>query len=252
MSTAVTGDERNPYKGLRAFDEADAPDFAGRARLVDQLVQTMAERRLVAVVGPSGSGKSSVVRAGVLPAVRRGRIDGSDQWFVTTMLPGNDPFEELETALLRIAPERPADLLGVLTSGPRGIARGLRHAVPEEGTEILLVIDQFEEAFTLAAPARAARFLDALAVAVTEERPRLRVVVTLRADFYDRPLRHEALGRLVRDATVAVLPWPPTSWSGPSSIRRLRSEPSSSLVSSRRSSPTWPTSSEAFRSSSTR
>jgi len=71
---------------------------------------------------------------------------------------------------------------------------------------VLLVIDQFEELFTVADPAVASRFLDALAVAVTEERSHLRVVVTLRADFYDRPLRHEPIGQLVRDATVAVLP----------------------------------------------
>ena len=209
VGTAVSDDARNPYKGLRAFDEADAGDFAGRARLVDQLLETMADHRLMAVVGPSGSGKSSVVRAGLLPALRRGRVEGADEWFVTTVLPGAKPFEELETALLRVAAERPSDLLGVLESGTRGIARGVRHVVPEEGSQLLLVIDQFEELFTLGVAAETARFLDALAVAVSEERSQLRVVLTLRADFYDRPLRHDAVGRLVRDATVAVLPLAP-------------------------------------------
>ncbi len=99
-------------------------------------------------------------------------VPGSEKWFVTTMLPGPAPFEELETALLRVAPERPLALLSVLNDGDRGIARGVRHAVPEEEPQVLLVIDQFEELFTLAEPAVAARFLDALAVAVTEERPR--------------------------------------------------------------------------------
>jgi len=204
--TTAVGTGRNPYKGLRAFDEADADDFAGRSRLIDQLIARLNPGRFLAVVGPSGSGKSSVVRAGLLPALRAGGAAGSDDWFVTTMLPGPAPFEELETALLRIAPERPVDLLGVLTEGDRGIARGLRHAVPDENAQVLLVIDQFEELFTLADPGVARSFLDALAVAVTEERPRVRVVLTLRADFYDRPLRHEAIGRLVRDNTVAVLP----------------------------------------------
>ena len=105
-----------------------------------------------------------------------------------------------------MASERPPDLLGVLTSGPRGIARGIRQVVPLEDAQILLVIDQFEELFTLAPSEECTRFLEALAVAVTEERPRLRVVLTLRADFYDRPLRHDAIGRLVKEATVAVLP----------------------------------------------
>ena len=206
VSTAVSGDERNPYKGLRAFDEADVDDFAGRARLVDQLVTALAEHRLIAVVGPSGSGKSSAVRAGLLPALRRDRVPGSSEWFVTTLVPGDNPFEELETALLRVAAQHPPDLLTVLESGPRGLARGIRQVVPEDGGQVLLVIDQFEELFTLTEPAAARRFLDTLATAVTEERPRLRVVLTLRADFYDRPLRHEATGRLVRDGTVAVLP----------------------------------------------
>ena len=79
--------ERNPYKGLRAFKEADADDFHGRRRLVDrsshQLAAPGLDGRFVTVVGPSGSGKSSVVRAGLLPALRRGAVAGSEQWFVT-------------------------------------------------------------------------------------------------------------------------------------------------------------------------
>ncbi len=187
--TVITDAERNPYKGLRAFDEADAADFAGRARLVDELVEVLAEHRLLAVVGPSGSGKSSVVRAGLLPAIRSGRPRGASEWFVTTLLPGPNPFEELEAALLRIAAEQPAELLEVLESGPRGIARALRRVAPGPDDQVLLVIDQFEELFTLADAEQANRFLDALAEAVTEERSRLRVVLTLRADFYDRPRR---------------------------------------------------------------
>jgi len=206
ISTALISDERNPYKGLRAFDEADVDDFAGRARLVDQFIERISSHRLLAVVGPSGSGKSSAVRAGLLPALRSGEVAGSEEWFITTMMPGASPFEELESALLRVAVSRPADLLGVLRDGDRGIARGIRHVVPAEDAQIVVVIDQFEELFTLADSAVAGRFLDALAAALTEERPHLRVVLTLRADFYDRPLRHELVGRLVKDATVAVLP----------------------------------------------
>ncbi len=206
---AVREVERNPYKGLRAFDEADAVDFAGRTRLVDRLVSRLRHRRFLAVVGPSGSGKSSVVKAGLLPALRAGAIRGSDEWFITSMLPGPAPFEELETALLRVAAERPTDLLAVLRSGDRGIARALRHAVPAEGGQVLLVIDQFEELFSLADPAVARSFLDALSVAVSEEHPRVRVVTTLRADFHDRLLRHEAIARLMHESTEAVPPLAP-------------------------------------------
>ncbi len=205
-ATAVAAEPRNPYKGLRAFDEADAPDFAGRERLIDQLRETLGASRLVAVVGPSGSGKSSVVRAGLLPELRRGRLPGSGDWFTVTLTPGQHPFEELENGLLRIATSPPVGLLELLTDGERGIGRAVRRVLPVDGT-LLLVIDQFEELFTLCGDESVRRqFLVGLASAVTEERSRLRVVLTLRADFYDRPLRYEAIGRLMRDATVPVLP----------------------------------------------
>ena len=86
-------------------------------------------------------------------------IEGSDEWFITTLLPGANPFEELEVALLRVASETPSDLLGVMTSGPRGIARAIRHALPADGDQVLLVIDQFEELFTLAEPSEMVRAL---------------------------------------------------------------------------------------------
>lgn len=79
----------NPYKGLRAFEESDVADFHGRTSLVDELLDVLGQpdARLLAVVGPSGSGKSSVVRAGLVSALRAGRLPGSSQWFVTSMLP---------------------------------------------------------------------------------------------------------------------------------------------------------------------
>src|SRR5262249_17931162 len=89
----------NPYKGLRAFGSADAADFFGRDVLVEKLLESLADHseqaRFLAVVGPSGSGKSSVVRAGLLPALRRGELAGSERWFVIEMLPGAYPLEEL-------------------------------------------------------------------------------------------------------------------------------------------------------------
>ncbi|MEO5576599.1 MAG: BTAD domain-containing putative transcriptional regulator, partial [Gaiellaceae bacterium] len=101
----------NPYKGLHAFGEADAGDFHGRAALVDELVRAVGDRRLVAVVGPSGIGKSSVVKAGLVPALRGGAFAGSERLLVTDMFPGSYPYEELASALLRIAVERPDDLV---------------------------------------------------------------------------------------------------------------------------------------------
>src|SRR5262249_31612196 len=82
-----------PYKGLRAFQEADAADFFGRESLVDQLVARLSEKgapRFLAIVGPSGSGKSSVVKAGLLPRVRSGAVNGSRRWVVAQTGPGDE------------------------------------------------------------------------------------------------------------------------------------------------------------------
>jgi serine/threonine protein kinase len=101
----------NPYKGLRPFQETDADVFFGREALVEQLVHRVTpskngrkrENRFLAVVGPSGSGKSSVVKAGLIPALREGAVPGSEKWFVAEMVPGTHPLEELELALWPVA-----------------------------------------------------------------------------------------------------------------------------------------------------
>jgi WD40 repeat protein/DNA-binding SARP family transcriptional activator/energy-coupling factor transporter ATP-binding protein EcfA2 len=197
----------NPYKGLRAFDEADAADFFGREDLVDEVLARLdrddRRGRLVLVVGGSGSGKSSLVRAGLLPRVRQGAVPGSDRWFVTTMLPGASPFKELAEGLRRVAVVDTDRLDDELASETAGIDDVLRRLVPDGG-QLLLVVDQLEELFTLATEAEQRGFLDGLLHAVTAPDSRLRVVMTLRADFYDRPLRFHRFGPVVRDATVTV------------------------------------------------
>jgi len=209
-TATVIGSGSNPYKALAAFDEADTAEFFGRDRLVDQLTERLDSTRIVTVVGPSGSGKSSVARAGLLPALRAGAIPTSERWFVTSMLPGKHPFEELETALLRVAVNPPASLVQQLSDDERGIARAVRRILPDDGVELLLVIDQFEELFTLCEDVEEQRrFLAGLRAAVTDDRSRLRVITTIRADFYDRPLRYQEIASLVRDGTVIVTPLAP-------------------------------------------
>jgi WD40 repeat protein/transcriptional regulator with XRE-family HTH domain len=205
----------NPYKGLRAFGEADAADFFGREALTQQLLARMAEggdlARFLAVVGPSGSGKSSVVGAGLVPALRRGALPGSENWFVVDLLPGEHPLEELEAALLRIAVNPPESLLSQLREDKRGLLRAVRRCLPDDhATELVLVIDQFEEAFTLVQDEEVrAHLLDSLVTAALDERSRVRVVVTLRADFTDRPLNYMDFGELMRQRMEIVLPLTP-------------------------------------------
>lgn len=212
-SGVAEGDVRNPYKGLRPFLEADAPDFYGREALVQRLLERLGRpgdgSRFLGVVGPSGSGKSSLVRAGLLPALRRGALPSSEGWFVTDMHPGRHPMEELEAALLRVAVRPPAGLLGLLEAGPRGLLEAADRIVPD-GAELVLVIDQFEEAFTLTQDGgERSQLLDAVRVAVADSASRVRMIVTLRADFYDRPLRHAQVAELLGACTEVVPPLTP-------------------------------------------
>jgi WD40 repeat protein/class 3 adenylate cyclase len=200
----------NPYKGLRPFEEGDAPDFFGREKLTEQLVERLGETRFLAVVGPSGSGKSSVVRAGLIPAVRGGGLPGSGDWLIAEMLPGAHPLAELEAALLRVAVNPPSSLIEQLERDDRGLLRAAKRILPGDRSELVLFIDQFEEVFTLVEDEAArTHFLESLQAAVADPHSRLRVVITLRADFYDRPLLYRGFAELLRSRVEAVVPLSP-------------------------------------------
>ncbi|NDJ78135.1 MAG: protein kinase [Chloroflexi bacterium] len=205
----------NPYKGLRAFEEADAADFFGRDVFTSRLTGRLAGERFLAVVGPSGSGKSSVVKAGLLPNLRQGGLPGSDAWFFAQMVPGAQPFQELETALLSVTFGESVRLIEQLRGSARGLATAVGQILPDTDSEMVLFIDQFEELFTLVEDeTERAAFLESLAAAVSQPDSRLRVIITLRADFYDRPLLYATFGQLVRAHTEVVLPLSPDELRG--------------------------------------
>ncbi|MGH2630630.1 MAG: BTAD domain-containing putative transcriptional regulator [Actinomycetota bacterium] len=207
-------DVRNPYKGLRAFTSADARDFFGRGELTERLVARLNESgsagRFLAVVGPSGSGKSSVVRAGLIPAIRGGALGEAGACSIAEMFPGPHPVDEMAAALLRIAVRPTPRLHDLVDSGTRGLLDAVELVAPE-GSEVVLVIDQFEELFTLTTTNEHERelFLESLRVATADPRSRVRVIVTLRADFYDRPLVYPRFGELLASRTEAVPPMTP-------------------------------------------
>lgn len=212
LTGATARTPENPYRGLRAFHTADAPRFFGREALTQRLLARLAEARgparFLAVVGPSGSGKSSAVRAGLVPAILCGGLPGSEHWFVAQATPGARPLEEIEAALLRVAVNPPPSLLDQLRAEERGLARAVRRCLPDdERVELLLLIDQFEELWTLVHDeAERSHVLRSLAAAVADPRARLRVVITLRADFFDRPLAQPGFAELVRRRTEVVTP----------------------------------------------
>ena len=186
MSSAV-----NPYKGLRAFAEADAGDFFGRDDVTAVLHDTLRARRFVTVVGPSGSGKSSLVHAGLVPLLRR------DGMRVATMVPGDRPTEALRQAMQQVA-TTDSD-----TPDPSAL---FQQAAADGAGPLALVVDQFEECWTLAGGSERERFLSALVVARTCG---IQCVTTVRADLYDRPLQHALIGQLVADGTFALPPLSP-------------------------------------------
>jgi WD40 repeat protein/class 3 adenylate cyclase len=205
----VVVETANPYKGLRAFEETDAQDFFGREALTREILARLTESgersRFLAVVGPSGSGKSSVVKAGVVPALRQGALDGARRYVVAEMVPGGQPVKELSAALERLAEGKSPAVEG-LRNSDGDLRAAVDEALPPDG-ELVLVVDQFEELFTLVEDETVrARFLDLVETTVRAPDSRLRVILTMRADFYDRPLLYKRFGDLVGARTQAVTP----------------------------------------------
>ena len=184
---------RNPYKGLQPFGEDDADDFFGRDAIVERLLAALADgQRLIGLVGPSGSGKSSIVAAGLLPRLRLGGVPGSDRWVIAPVTLGPDPLADLQAVLGRI--------------GKGKVGPDLALPAMADGARVVAVLDQFEQLFTGAEESRRNQFLNALAGALADEDGRLVVGLTLRADYYDRPLQHPDFAEVFVPGVVHVLP----------------------------------------------
>ena len=188
-----------PFRGLAPFDAAHAEYFFGRERLVAELVARLVGSTLLAVVGPSGSGKSSAVRAGLLPAIAGGVVPGSEHWRRAVMRPGERPLAELSRTLARAVPEAghedPAPWIGDALDRLRA------------GERLVLFVDQFEEVFVACRDAAEREaFLDALVDGAADPDERLVVVLAIRADFYGRCAEHAELSTLVGANQVLVGP----------------------------------------------
>jgi WD40 repeat protein/DNA-binding SARP family transcriptional activator len=175
-----------PFKGLAFFDVGDAQYFCGREQIVADLVSRLASGSFAGIVGSSGGGKSSILRAGLVSALARGVLPGSSGWHVVLARPGEHPAAELERAL------GSADITEALA--------GLR-----PGERIVLAIDQLEEAFTVCQDAdERAAFLQALVRVALDRDRRAAVIVALRADFYGRCSEHPRFGELLSANHVLV------------------------------------------------
>jgi WD40 repeat protein/DNA-binding SARP family transcriptional activator len=180
---ALVGDEEAPvvcpFKGLAPFEVADAEYFFGRERLVAELVARLVGAPLLGVVGPSGSGKSSVVRAGLLPALAAGVLPGSLEWTQVLIRPGEHPMEELSGAVEDIDADR----------------------------KVVLAVDQFEEAFTACRDdEERAAFMAELVRVARDPHGRGLVVLAIRADYYGRCAAYPELADLLAANHVLVGP----------------------------------------------
>jgi DNA-binding SARP family transcriptional activator/WD40 repeat protein len=168
-----------PFKGLASFDLEDAELFFGRERLVAEMVARLTGAPLMGIVGPSGSGKSSALRAGLLAALSAGVLPGSEGWALALLRPGEHPLQALERATAESAPQG----------------------------RLVVAVDQFEEAFTACRDeSEREAFIEALVGFARGSRRRALVLVAVRADFYGRCAAYPELSRLLGANHVLVGP----------------------------------------------
>jgi WD40 repeat protein/class 3 adenylate cyclase len=195
-----------PFRGLASFDVGDADLFFGRERLVAEMVGRLAGAPFLGVVGPSGSGKSSALRAGLVPALESGALPGSEGWVRILLRPGTEPLRELDRVAFAALDESQRQRLAH-ASDPLAEAA----AVLPDDTKLLVVVDQFEEIFSAAvAPAERTDFVAALTDAAASGRAV--VLVAVRADFYGRVAEFDALAGLLGTNHVLVGPMTPDEY----------------------------------------
>lgn len=204
-SMAVDG---APYVGLRAFNQADADRFFGRDDQVQEVVGRLDRHRIVVLTGPSGIGKSSLLRAGLLPALERGAIPESDTWIDVLALPGATPLKSLASELSARF-DRDTHEIHDLLAGPGG---GL-HVVADQlladhpsSARLLVVIDQLEEAFTRAPHDEAATLVELAVNATRRLDGRVMVLAALRADHIDQATAIPGMAELLSRALYMVPP----------------------------------------------
>lgn len=185
-----SADDEPPYVGLRSYQVADAGRFFGREAMVASLLELVAERPFVGVFGASGSGKSSLLRAGLVA------VGGRTAVVVT---PGADPVTEVAMRVAALLDRSAVDVRAELAADP-AVLRGLLHAA---GDDVLLVVDQFEEVFTLCTEQDRSWLIDAITHAGSAT---TRVVVGVRADFYGHCGQYPALVAALHRAQLMVGP----------------------------------------------
>tara|TARA_R110002073_G_scaffold140253_11_gene290928 strand:- start:24250 stop:27258 length:3009 start_codon:yes stop_codon:yes gene_type:complete len=222
--TLIEGE--TPFPGLLAFQEQDADRFFGRSKDVVRAVKMLRERPLLAIVGPSGVGKSSLVRAGLVPALKA----SGEHWETFIIRPGRDPLASLVNLLHPMMSVSATDLADSISEQealtnkirrqPGHVGTLLRHRARTQESKVLLFVDQFEELYTLAANLDERNAFVAVLEAIADDASSpLRVIVSMRSDFLDRVGENE---RFLDDLSQGLLFLQPPDRNG---IREALTQP---------------------------
>ena len=196
-----------PYRGLGVFEEEHARYFFGRAAQVQRLLEDLRPSRFLAVIGQSGVGKSSLVRAGLLPQLRSGAMPGSGSWRFVVTRPGAHPTTSLATEVVALQGNGMHDTVDRLGTDERTLHLAAALAVTHEpaGTKLLVLVDQFEEVFTLCTdPDKRSAFVRNEMYAATIPHGHTVVVITMRADFYPQVAQFPEFAQLVQSHHMLV------------------------------------------------
>lgn len=192
-----------PYKGLIRYEVEDAVWFHGRERLTAELLARVGTSRFVGVVGTSGAGKSSLVRAGLLAAIRDGALPGSERWPAVVVVPGRDPIDELARVLSTACGRTVEHTRACLDEGPAALAVLLSDSTAVRGDPFVLLVDQFEELYTICTnPEQRAHFIDLIATGATDADCPLVVIAAVRADYFGRCADNAELAELFRGSML--------------------------------------------------
>jgi WD40 repeat protein len=200
-------DGRSPYKGLDYFEEEDAELFFGREKLVEDLVGRVKESRTLFVTGPSGSGKSSLVRAGLIHALHQGKIKNSERWLYGVMKPGREPIAKLARVTSKLAKSTNAEeeICARAAADPTIFRRWCEIALGDGKDErVVIFIDQFEEVFTQINKEIANTFIDLLDNAVSFENGRVILLFAMRSDFVSNCATYPKLNALLNRQFMQV------------------------------------------------
>jgi hypothetical protein len=196
-------DGRCPYKGLEVFGEEDAELFFGREKWVENLIGRVKESRTLFVTGQSGSGKSSLVRAGLIPTLKKTRY--GEGWLYATLKPGRDPMESLATAFSRLKDPGLGKYLRE-NAGQASVLHECAESVLSERADqrLVLFLDQFEEIFTQLSKDKAQTFINLLAHAATVENGRVIILFSMRSDFVPNCATYPQLNELLNQQFVQI------------------------------------------------